>query len=132
MLENKLLEIACENFIKWNNALKSGDPEKVAKLYTNDSVFLPTFSGEIKIGRSGAEEYFKHFLEQNPTSEVVEEKARRLGPESYLHGGMYNFEVGPKNKRETIEARFSFVWILDNKGEWKILHHHSSPRQKEK
>ena len=127
-LEEKNKEqIARENFAFWNNALLSCDPKKVAELYTQDATFLPTMSGEFKKGQNGAEEYFKHFLEKHPTGEVVSSEVQILGPKSYLHSGMYNFEVdNSKGGRETAEARFSFVWVQNIQGEWKILHHHSS------
>lgn len=115
-----------ENFSKWKNALQAKYPKKVAELYAENSTFLPTVSGEFKKGQSGAEEYFKHFLEKNPAGEIIQEEAQILGDDCYLHSGMYNFEIGPDDNRQVIEARFSFVWKMDNQGEWKIIHHHSS------
>jgi uncharacterized protein (TIGR02246 family) len=127
-LEEKNKEqIARENFSVWNGTLLSGDPKKVARLYTEDATFLPTMSGKFENGQSGAEKYFRHFLEKHPSGEVIENKVQILGPKSYLQSGMYNFEVDDsKGGREIVEARFSFVWAQNEKGEWKILHHHSS------
>jgi uncharacterized protein (TIGR02246 family) len=120
-------KIARENFMHWSNALKTGDPKKVAELYYNDATFLPTVSDKFKRGQTGAEEYFKHFLEKNPFGEIMEDEVQLLGPDSYLHSGFYNFEVDDgKGGREIVKARFSFVWKKNQKGEWKILHHHSS------
>ena len=120
-------KIAQENFISWNNALQTGDPKKVAEFYADDATFLPTVSGEFKRGQTGAEEYFKHFLEKKPTGEIVEDEVQTLGPNRYLHSGFYNFEVdNDSGGRKIIEARFSFIWIENSEGEWKILHHHSS------
>lgn len=119
-----------ENFKKWNDALQTKDPQKVAELYAENATFLPTVSGEFKKGQSGAEEYFKHFLEKNPAGEIIQEEAQILGDDCYLHSGMYNFEIGPDDNRQVIEARFSFVWKRDDQGEWKIVHHHSSVKPK--
>ena len=124
-IEN-VLETAKKNFNAWNEALQTKDPKKVAELYTNDSTFLPTMSGEFKSGQHGAEEYFEHFLLKNPFGKVVEEKAQVLDPECYIHSGLYNFEVGPSDKREIAEARFTYVWKKDKDGNWKIINHHSS------
>jgi len=121
-------EISVNNFLRWNEALKSKDPKKVAELYSDNVTFLPTASGDFKRGESGAEEYFEHFLEKNPVGEVVQEEVQVLGSDCYLSSGMYNFEVGPEEARKLIEARFSFVWKKDNAGNWKIAHHHSSVR----
>lgn len=115
-----------KNFSKWKDALQTKNPKKVAALYAENSTFLPTVSGEFKKGQSGAEEYFKHFLEKNPMGKIIQEEVQTLGIDCYLHSGMYNFEVGPDNKRQVVEARFTFAWEKDDQGEWKIVHHHSS------
>lgn len=117
-----------ENFEKWNAALLSGDPQQVAKLYHNEASFLPTFSGPLRIGPDEAGGYFDHFLTKRPTGSIVEEKIVPLTPKIYLHTGLYDFEVGPDGGRVISPARFTFVWTEDG-GEWKILHHHSSPNQ---
>lgn len=121
-------EIASRNFSKWNNALQTGNPKEVAALYFTDATFLPTTSGEFKKGQKGAEEYFKRFLKKNPTGKIIEEEVKAFRADCYLHCGMYNFEVGPGDDRQVVEARFSFVWKKDAQGEWKILHHHSSAK----
>ena len=123
--------IAKQNFKTWSESLTTKDPKAVVGLYTEDATFLPTVSGEFKKGQGGAEEYFHHFLEKDPKGEVVEEEVQSLGENCYLHSGMYNFEVNsPEGGRQTVEARFSFVWKKNEEGEWKILHHHSSVRPK--
>ena len=123
--------IAKQNFKTWSEALTTKDPKAVAGLYTPDATFLPTVSGEFKKGQEGAEEYFHHFLEKDPKGEVVEEEVQSLGENCYLHSGMYNFEVNsPEGGRQTVEARFSFVWQKNESGDWKILHHHSSVKPK--
>ena len=120
------LELARNNFALWNEALRSREAAEVAALYDSAATFLPTMSNEFKKGPDGAEEYFKHFLEKNPEGEIVEDEYQPLGDDSYLHSGLYNFSVGPEDDRQTVEARFSFVWQKDEAGEWKIIHHHSS------
>ncbi|MFA5188123.1 MAG: SgcJ/EcaC family oxidoreductase [Patescibacteria group bacterium] len=128
--EDQEKKLAQENFNNWNEALLTGDPKKVAALYYEDTTFLPTLSEEFKIGQKGTEEYFKHFLEKNPSGEIIKDEVQTISPDNYIHSGMYNFEVGPEGKRETVEARFTFVWQKDKSGEWKIIHHHSSVKPK--
>jgi len=126
-----LERIAKQNFKTWSESLTTKNPKTVAGLYTEDATFLPTVSSEFKKGQGGAEEYFHHFLEKDPKGEVVEEEVQFLGENCYLHSGMYNFEVNsPEGGRQIVEARFSFVWQKNERGEWKILHHHSSVRPK--
>lgn len=57
-------EIVRENFSSWTKALQTGEPKKVAELYSEDATFLPTMSPEFKRGKSGTEEYFEHFLKK--------------------------------------------------------------------
>jgi len=128
--KEKLEKVVGENFSNWQESLLSGSPEQVAKIYDEDATFLPTLSDEFKKGRSAAEDYFSHFLEKKPVCEIVEQEVQELGKDCYLHSGMYNFEVGPKGQRQIVEARFTFVWKKD-KGEWKIIHHHSSIKPRE-
>jgi len=66
--------IVRDNFFAWNDALKTGDHDKVAEFYSAGATFLPTVSGEFKKGSKGAAEYFTHFLEKNPTGEIIEEE----------------------------------------------------------
>lgn len=128
--KQNFLEIARKNFQMWNEALQTKEAQKVAELYSEDNTFLPTMSGDFKSGQKGAEDYFEHFLLKNPFGKIVEEKVQPLGENSYLHSGLYNFEIGPAEKREITEARFTYVWQKDKNGQWKILHHHSSVKPK--
>ncbi len=127
----RLQKIVQQNFSRWNESFKSGSPQAVAALYAESATFLPTVSGEFKKGQAGAEEYFRHFLKKNPIGRIVEDEVQVISPDCYLHSGMYNFEVGLKDKREIVEARFSFLWKRDEQGQWKIMHHHSSVKPEE-
>ena len=122
--------IANENFQKWMEALKTRNPNEVSNLYSGNSTFLPTVSSEFKKGHAGAKEYFEHFLQKNPSGEIIEEEVQSLTDDVYLHSGMYNFEVdGADGRRSVVEARFSFVWERIN-DKWIIQHHHSSVKPK--
>lgn len=119
------LEIARLNFKRWNEALLAKNPEKVAQLYALNATLLPTLSPVFRVGREQIQNYFEHFLQKNPAGKVVEEQIQFLG-QGYAHSGNYDFTVGPENARQTINARFTFIWGKNEKGEWQILHHHSS------
>jgi uncharacterized protein (TIGR02246 family) len=125
------IRLARRNFSLWRSAILTRNPRLVAGLYSKDATFLPTVSGKFKRGWKGAEEYFTHFLEKNPDGKIFEDEAQSLGPDCYIHSGMYDFKVGPDGNRQTVEARFSFVcWKRNTQGEWKISHHHSSLKPK--
>lgn len=126
--DRDLKEIAQTNAAKWHAALLEKDPKIVASLYASDSTFLPTVSPDFKKGTEEAAEYFTHFLEKDPRGKIISESIQELGPDSYLHSGLYDFEVGPADNRQIIEARFSFVWKKNEAGQWEIVHHHSSTK----
>jgi uncharacterized protein (TIGR02246 family) len=127
----KYEQIAIENFVRWNEALQSHDAKKVAELYSSEATFLPTLSPKFMNGNEEAEEYFKRFLKKNPMGKVVKEKVQVLSSTSYLHSGLYNFQIDEAEGKHIIEARFTFLWTLDEQGIWKIAHHHSSIKPKE-
>ncbi|MBN1585356.1 SgcJ/EcaC family oxidoreductase [Candidatus Uhrbacteria bacterium] len=121
-----LSAVADKNFAAWNGALLGGDPERVASLYGEECSFLPTMAGDFRQGRERAAGYFRHFLERHPSGTVVEGRVQALGEGTYIHAGLYDFEVdGRDGGRETVRARFTFVWRLDG-DRWSIVHHHSS------
>ena len=129
--EAQLKELAARNFHSWNEALLSREPQKVAALYSSQASFLPTLNPEFKKGQQAAEGYFQHFLEKLPQGEVVTDDVAETSTDDggnvtgFLHSGLYDFEVGEPDKRQKVEARFSFLWQKEN-GEWRIRHHHSS------
>jgi len=126
MVQRGLEQLAHHNFGLWNQALLSGQPKRVAGLYHLKATLHPTLMGEIKKGPKEIEEYFEHFLTKSPQSEIVEEEIVGLGSDCYLHLGIYRFYLKTAKQKEVVLARFTFVWQKNQKGEWKILHHHSS------
>ncbi len=123
-------ELAQANSKRWQDSLGQ-DAEAVAKLYGPESTFLPTVSPDFKKGPGEAAGYFTHFLEKNPSCQIITEQVKPLDDNNYLHYGKYNFEVGPNEARQTIEAEFSFVWEKNKDGQWEIIHHHSSMKPSE-
>ena len=119
-------EIAKTNFSQWADALKTKDPKVMAEFYSENCTFLPTLSPDFKKGAIEAEGYFVHFLEKNPEASIKDQSIQLLGSNSYLHSGMYDFEVGSNGDRQMVHARFSYVWEKQPDGRWKIIHHHSS------
>lgn len=126
METEKLKELARENFRRWSDALATGDEHEVAKLYADGATFLPTLSPEFKHSPEATVEYFAEFLKKHPAGEVREEVVQPLGEGRYLHSGLYDFTIDAEDGRQVVEARFTFVWELDENGEWRIIHHHSS------
>lgn len=121
-------EIATKNFLRWNQALKTGRPEEVARLYSKESTFLPTFSNQFKKGPKEVKSYFEEFLKKNPEGKITEEKVQVLSEKIYSHSGFYVFSVRDEKVKKKVKARFTFIWRKKSNGDWEIIHHHSSPR----
>ena len=126
-----MLATARENFKRWNDALQTKNAATVAELYiSNNLSFLPTVSGDhIKSGGSGTntEDYFTAFVQKNPFGTITDDSIQVYNEYTYLHSGMYTFQLGEADARTPVEARFSYVWEKIG-NDWKIAHHHSSVR----
>ena len=120
-------ETAERLFNSWNENLKSGDSEQIAKSYLPDGELFGTVSSQIRKGREDIKKYFEHFLKGNPTGKVIERNVRFVTPSYLLDEGVYDFELEKENgEKETVRARFTFLWHKDDDGVWKIKHHHSA------
>jgi uncharacterized protein (TIGR02246 family) len=143
-------------FYLWNDALKTLEPEIVAKRYTENPILLPTVSDTPRTDYDGIIDYFtsflkvkitrsfcvvlnqrRHspylslmlhqFLQLKPQGEIVMSQVHS-GPGWAKDSGLYEFTMGATGQR--VKARYSFVYIYEN-GQWKILHHHSSQMPEE-
>ncbi len=111
-------------FDVWNEALKSRDPERVTALYAPDAILLPTVSNAVRHNHAEIRDYFVHFLEKAPEGRIIESNVMVMGDVA-VHSGLYCFDLTDCGQRQTVPARFSFVYCKMN-GEWKIVEHHSS------
>ena len=108
-------------FERWNQALQTKDPEKVARLYSRDAILLPTLSDVPRTNHKSIVDYFSHFLEKHPKGSVVKREIL-IGCNMLQDAGLYTFTFADGS---SAEARYSFIYILED-SEWKISHHHSS------
>merc|ERR1712157_387650 len=109
-------------FHKWNDALATGDPKKVAARYAKNAVLLPTVSDVPRTTAEGIENYFVEFLKKKPQGVVTD--ANILIKEGICQdAGAYEFTMGSDGSK--VKARYSFNYVFED-GEWKISHHHSS------
>jgi len=123
----EMQEIARANFKKWNDSLQTKDIIKVAACYsTNQLSFLPTVSPKHITGPADTQDYFKAFVHKNPFGTITDDQVQTYSNgNTYLHSGMYTFELGDADKRIPVRARFSYLWNKEG-DDWKITHHHSS------
>ena len=109
-------------FDTWNQALRSGDPEKVADLYAERSILLPTLSNTPRLTRAEKVDYFRHCLEHRPSGEIVMRQIS-IGADIAVDTGLYTFHYATTG--ESVRARYSFTYGWDGDG-WRIVSHHSS------
>lgn len=117
-------KLAEELFIAWNNALQTGDAKKVAAMYAEDAILLPTVSNLPRTTPAEIEDYFKHFLQKKPYG-IIKQRIVKQGCNKLTDAGIYDFEVVSDGKKEVVPARYTFIYEYRN-DQWKILHHHSS------
>ncbi len=123
--DQEIIEVAKKNFEKWNDALQTKDPQKVAECYLPQGELFGTVSGKIRQGREEIAGYFEHFLESNPSGEIVDSKLKVISEDAYLETGIYQFALTKNGEQSVVRARFTYIWQKNSDGEWKILHHHS-------
>jgi uncharacterized protein (TIGR02246 family) len=115
-------------FVRWNEALQDPGANKVVALCANDAKLLPTVENGPYTKTDGLKEYFVHFIEQKPVATIDESKRFiKVGCNIAYDIGLYSFEVNGEHttSRETIRARYTFIYKWDGK-RWLIAHHHSS------
>ncbi|MFE0647221.1 SgcJ/EcaC family oxidoreductase [Streptomyces sp. NPDC059534] len=114
-------------FDRWNAALRTGDPEKVADLYAEDAVLLPTASPRIRTNHAEIADYFEHFLQKKPRGEKVRSVIHVLDGNSALDAGVYRFHLtDPKTGvTKAVDARYTYEYEKRD-GTWLIVNHHSS------
>lgn len=109
----------------WNDALATLDSSKVVACYSNDAVLLPTVSDTPRADPEAIEAYFRdEFLPKKPHGTILKSWIKIGDCAQWAQdNGVYEFELGATG--ETVKARYTFVYALED-GEWKIVHHHSS------
>jgi uncharacterized protein (TIGR02246 family) len=113
-----------DQFVLWNNALQTGDPDKVVACYAADAVLLPTVSAKVRHNHEEIRDYFVHFLAKQPYGEITEQNIRIFG-DIAINSGLYTFTLSEDGVAAEVAARFTFVY-RKQKDQWLIIEHHSS------
>lgn len=129
MLTKAEVQGVLDAFGKWNDALKTLDPESVAKLYADDAVLVPTLSDDVRATNAERVAYFVDFLAKEPTGELDEYNIRLDGtddlglPLVVTNSGLYTFTFNKTGDK----ARARFTYVYERVGSnWIITKHHSS------
>ena len=116
-------------FLKeWTEAVGEGSHESVTALYAPDAYLLATFDPHPLQTPQAREIYFKNFTaRKNLRASIDECEIRVLGDHAATANGLYTFRYVEKdNSKIAVEARFSFVYVRQPDGAWRIVSHHSS------
>jgi uncharacterized protein (TIGR02246 family) len=108
-------------FDRWNDSLKTGDPQKVVANYAPRSILLPTVSNKPRLSVDEKLDYFKHFLESKPVG-TIDFRDVMIECNTAIDAGIYTFKFGDGS---TVKARYTFTYAW-NGHKWLITSHHSS------
>jgi uncharacterized protein (TIGR02246 family) len=98
--QNEILAL----FDAWNNALLSGDASKVAGLYAENAILLPTVLNKVRHNYGEIRDYFEHFLQKKPSGNIVEHNIR-LFDDLAINSRVYHFSLHPKDgERSFVKA----------------------------
>ena len=125
-LVNENVEDEIESALtNWLNTLADGNVVAITDLYLENGVLLGTVAKDIKQGHAEIQEYFEMFLKKSPIGSVDSFILQNFG-NICISDGTYTFEVDSKSgNRESVSARYTYVWKKENK-KWMIATHHSS------
>jgi uncharacterized protein (TIGR02246 family) len=109
----------------WISSVATLDPKKVVKHYAKDGVLWGTVSRIIRPGHDLIHDYFVEFCARKPVDCIVKEPNIRIYGDIAINSGYYTFVFDNNGEKVRADARYSFVYQLQD-GKWMILDHHSS------
>ncbi|MBN9597108.1 MAG: SgcJ/EcaC family oxidoreductase [Afipia sp.] len=116
---------------KWEKLFNDGKTEEIVALYTPDATLFGTLSPSITTGSEGIKNYFATAAKNKTQVRAPDAPTvTKLSNGALVLSGIYEFS-GTRADGQSFNApaRYSLV-IQDQAGQWKIVHHHSSPRPK--
>ena len=111
----------------WNEFVNAGDVDSVCSLYAEDARLLATFASSPIDNPNGIREYFVGFTARSGAGVKLDEQGalrQQVADQCHLYTGTYCFFHGEGDDKQSFPARYSF--LVDEKDDPKILHHHSS------
>ncbi|MFM8423286.1 MAG: hypothetical protein ACKN91_05450 [Candidatus Fonsibacter sp.] len=84
-------------FDRWNNSLKTCDPDKVIANYAKNSMLLPTLSNKPRLTFADKRNYFKSFLQNKPFGKINTRKIE-IAYGMAFDTGIYTFTFAKTKK----------------------------------
>ena len=115
-----------QQFVRFNQAWATKNPDTVTNLFGNDAVLLATVSNRPRTDRAGIRDYFVSFLKNSPVGQI-DSSTIDLGCNKATRVGTWTVNLTDPNSGATtpVKARYSFIYAYEN-GRWVIDHLHSS------
>ncbi len=114
---------------RWSAAYSANDLEAVAKSYWPDAILLGTKSPVISTGSDAIKKYFTDLkLAGSGNKNLIQERhSIPISDNAVLVTGFYEFTRMQEGKPVAGPSRFTML-VTKRGDEWRIAHHHSSPR----
>ena len=114
---------------RWSAAYSANDVDAIAKSYWSDAILLGTKSPVITMGADAIRRYFTDLKVQGSGNKnVIQERHTiPIDDNAVLVTGFYEFIRMQEGKPVPGPSRFTML-VTERGGEWRIAHHHSSPR----
>ena len=113
---------------RWSAAYTANDVDAVVNCYWPDAILLGTVSPVISVGSDAVRAYFTRLkLAGSGNRNVIQERHTMvLDDNAVVVTGFYEFTRMVDGNPVRAPSRFTML-VTRRDGEWRIVHHHSSP-----
>jgi uncharacterized protein (TIGR02246 family) len=114
---------------RWSAAYSANDVAATVKMYWPDAIVLGTNSPIISEGGGAIEKYFTDLklAGSGNKNTIQERRSISVDDNAVVVTGFYEFTRMVDGKPTPGPSRFTML-VTRRNGEWRIAHHHSSPR----
>ena len=113
-------------FDEWNAALATGDADAVANRYGEKAILVPSLSySNPRTTPAAIKEYYRVFLWSRPQATVVQRHVT-ISEHFVKDVGVLEYSFKDRPDAGRVKERFSFLYLFDAIGGWKIMHHQQS------
>lgn len=108
----------------WAQAIASGNPDEIVKLYDKQALLYATFENFLNTPEQ-LRDYFVQLTKHKNLQVQFQNSDVRVFGDAALNSGLYTFTYEENGKTMSVPGRFTFVYYKTPKG-WLIIDHHSS------
>ncbi len=114
---------------RWSAAYTSNDVEAVVGSYWPNAILLGTNNAVMSVGADAIRKYFTDLKLQGSGNKNVIQERRTIvvDDNAVVITGFYEFIRMKEGKPVPAPSRFTML-VTKRDGQWRIAHHHSSPR----